>query len=228
MRGALLVTVGAILIGVANQAVVVHGLIRLAALVGVGLVMLGVALLGWRHRAARGAAVGVVIVVLLVAISPVRTDGAVLQRQMVGEARRFEGVPYVWGGERRDGIDCSGLPRAARRAAALSLAMTAIDPGLVRVAIVDWFVDVPAKGLLAGKGTRQIAVAARADLLPRELLRPGDLICTADGTHVMVVLDEHHVIEADPLPDRVIVAPMNDLKNPWMTTPVVAVRFLDP
>ena len=87
---------------------------------------------------------------------------------------------------------------------------------------------VTAKGFLAGRGTVKIAEATRADLLPKDLLRPGDLLCTADGTHVMVVLDEHSVIEADPVPNRVIVAPMSDLKNAWMKTRVVAVRLLPP
>jgi hypothetical protein len=106
--------------------------------------------------------------------------------------------------------------------------VTNLDPALARAALLDWFFDVPAKGLLAGRGTTRVAEAARAGLLPRERLRPGDLVCTSDGTHVMMLLDDHHVIEADPLPGRVIVASMDDLANPWMTKPVVVVRFAAP
>jgi hypothetical protein len=77
------------------------------------------------------------------------------------------------------------------------------------------------------RGTERIAAADRAGLLPPALV-PGNLVATADGSHVMVVLDATHLIEADPLPNKVIIASVDDLKNPWMTTKVVAVRFLPP
>lgn len=228
MRDALLIIAGVVAVVAARASVVVDGMTKLAVLFGLAMAVLGLGLLARRHRGARVVAAVVGVVGLIVALAPVRTDGDTLQAQMVDEVRRFEGVPYAWGGESPRGIDCSGLPRAARRAAAMHLAVTRFDPGLVRTAIVAWFVDVPAKGFLAGRGTVEIARAKRAELLPKALLRPGDLLCTADGTHVMVVLDENTVIEADPLPNRVIVAPMSDLKNPWMKTGIVAVRLTPP
>ena len=41
------------------------------------------------------------------------------QPDPVAVARRFLGVPYLWGGNGPGGIDCSGLVQAARRACAL-------------------------------------------------------------------------------------------------------------
>ncbi len=207
---------------------VVNGLARLGVVFGCALAAIGLLLLARKSAVGRVVFTGVAAAGLVVVVAPVHTSGQALQAQLVVEVHRYVGVPYMWGGESIHGIDCSGLPRAARRDAAIALAIRNIDPGLIRVAIVDWFVDVGASGLLAGRGTSRVAAANRADLLPRALLEPGDLICTADGTHVMVVVDDDSVIEADPLPDRVIVAPVADHRNPWMNTPVVAVRFLPP
>lgn len=48
------------------------------------------------------------------------------QRQtVVAMAKRFKGVPYLWGGKSTDGIDCSGLVQAAYRAAGIYLSRDA-------------------------------------------------------------------------------------------------------
>lgn len=44
-----------------------------------------------------------------------------LREELVGTARRFLGVPYLWGGEDRDGFDCSGLTMVSYRLNGLNL-----------------------------------------------------------------------------------------------------------
>lgn len=207
---------------------VVNNMVRLAVVAAVVFAVVGLALLAVQFKPLRVVVALVVVAFVIVVVAPIGADGPTLQQQMVKEIVRYDGVPYEWGGESLVGIDCSGLPRSARRSAAVTLALQKVDPGLLRFAALDWLVDVPARGFLEGRGTVRVAAADRAALLPPEALVPGNLIATADGSHVMVVLDATHLIEADPLPNKVIIAPIDDLKNPWMTTKVVAVRFLSP
>ncbi|MDD2774010.1 MAG: C40 family peptidase [Elusimicrobiales bacterium] len=87
----------------------------------------------------------------------------------VEQARKFKGVPYVWGGTSKNGIDCSGLTSVAYRSAGKSIPRTAHEQF---------------------KSAQQIK---------REELQPGDLIflgSTAKITHVIMYTGDDNVIEA--------------------------------
>lgn len=67
--------------------------------------------------------------------------GPPLGRHLIMQARRFLGVPYLWGGITTTGFDCSGLVRAVARSFGLELprdtrdqitAGNSVDPGGIR------------------------------------------------------------------------------------------------
>jgi cell wall-associated NlpC family hydrolase len=82
-------------------------------------------------------------------------------------AKRFRGVPYVWGGSSpRTGFDCSGF---------------------VRYVYSHFGVSLPHSSY--GDMSRGRAVL-------RKYLKPGDLVFFAGGSHVGIFIGRHRVIDA--------------------------------
>ncbi len=87
--------------------------------------------------------------------------------ELIERARTYVGVPYVWGGESRSGMDCSGL---------------------VQRSLADLGVDISRTA--RQQGTEGRAVGSMDDALP------GDLLIFDGGTHVGIYLGDGRMIDA--------------------------------
>jgi cell wall-associated NlpC family hydrolase len=97
------------------------------------------------------------------------TAGTATGDDLVTAARKYLGTPYVWGGESlaEGGLDCSGL---------------------VQLAMKDLGVDVPRTARAQMTIGTEVASLAQA--------RPGDLIITRGGGHVMIYLGDNQVLHS--------------------------------
>ncbi|WP_154792080.1 C40 family peptidase [Occultella kanbiaonis] len=97
------------------------------------------------------------------------TAGTATGADLVTAARKYLGTPYVWGGESlaEGGLDCSGL---------------------VQLAMKDLGVDVPRTARAQMTIGTEVASLAQA--------RPGDLIITRGGGHVMIYLGDNQVLHS--------------------------------
>lgn len=93
--------------------------------------------------------------------------GAATGTDVVASAQKYLGVPYVFGGEDASGMDCSGL---------------------VQRVYADLGIDVPR--LVSGQMKIGTEVGSLAEA------KPGDLIVTGGGEHILIYAGNNKVIHA--------------------------------
>src|SRR5262245_22084547 len=166
----------------------------------IGIWVVGAAIF-WNKKVARRVILAVGIIPMLFLCMPgYRYDKAFLRQEYVNELSKYENVDYVWGGEKRSGIDCSGLIRAGLINADIRQGIIRLNPGLVRAGIYLWWNDSSAYELGSGYKDRAKRIATIKDLeeVDYTVIRPGDFVVKADGTHTMAYLSDKIWIEADP------------------------------
>jgi cell wall-associated NlpC family hydrolase len=95
------------------------------------------------------------------------TTGKVTGADVVADAKKYLGVPYVFGGTSASGLDCSGL---------------------VQRVFKDLGIDVPR--LVSGQSTVGTEVPSLAQA------QPGDIIVTNGGEHIVIYAGDGKVIHA--------------------------------
>ncbi len=155
-------------------------------------------------------------------------ESSKLHDYYVTALRRMEGAPYVWGGERKGGIDCSGLPRRALRDALWQMGLETGNGTAFRRWAEQWWFDASAKALGENyRGfTRPMGMAGKLRDLDFYTLSPGDMGVTADGRHLMVFLGDGEWIQADPGSSRVTIEKPVMCGNVWFDAQVTMHRWM--
>lgn len=182
-------------------------------------------------RKRRTAIIGLIflpVIVLGMYFAPAKPiESAELKNLYMRNLSRYQGTLYIWGGENRIGIDCSGLPRKSLRLAYLELGVKTFNGACVREYVRQWWHDASAKAL--SQGYRGYAVSlgmeGKVSTVDDSKLEPGDLAITKSGVHVMVYFGTGKWIQADPEMLRVVILDGRTSSNRWFSAPVKFYRW---
>jgi len=203
-------------------------LTRVCLLIAILMMWLGFVAWVWHVKVARLAALAIPLFVFVFFMIRSRdVDRAGMRINYVKSLRRYEGTRYIWGGENRVGIDCSGLVREGLIHADIGCGLRTLDPALVREGLFIWWNDCSARELRDGyrNRTRFVLSARGINELDAAQLFPGDLAVTRDGSHVLAYIGDGTWIEADPAVGRVVTAKSPSTGNGWLAIPVNIVRW---
>jgi NlpC/P60 family/Cobalt transport protein len=205
-----------------------YTIMRLAIVMLIAAIWLGIFYLWWRRVAIRIVSITISVLLLLVAISPDRpVNIAALRSEYIRQLHTYTGTPYVWGGENRFGIDCSGLVRQGLIQANLQQGITTLNPTLMRRGLAMWWFDLSALALRDGERgwTQRLFKASSINQIDLTKLLPGDLATTIDGQHILAYIGQNKWIEADPNYQKTIVVTVPERDNFWFHVPIYTLRW---
>ena len=177
------------------------GLTRAALLAGFALLWVALAYLNRERRPAIACLIAIPLLFAVFLMLPNRrVEPSALRREYVRSLLPYRGAVYIWGGENRIGIDCSGLIRCGWIDTNLRLGLRTANPGPVRAAIRTWLQDCSAQELGEGyRGRTEFVANVRAlNRADYDLLAPGDIAVSDGGKHTLAYLGSETWIEAEP------------------------------
>jgi hypothetical protein len=204
-----------------------HTSLRMALVGGVFGLWAGALFLFWDRLLARLLCLLVAVAASVLLLLPTRSiDTDALRTEYVRALQSYQGTPYVWGGETKLGIDCSGLVRAGMIDAEAREAIRAQNFVLLRKAASLWWNDFSAEAMAdeyQGR-TRKVGEFASLNETDYRQLLPGDLAVTSGKQHVLAYIGDKTWIEADPQAMKVVSvkAPSQD---GWFVQQVQVMRW---
>jgi hypothetical protein len=192
----------------------------------------GVILLYWNTLWIRILALLPAVLLGIVLLLPERhVDREALRRTYVDSLKSYEGTLYVWGGEHRTGIDCSGLTRRAFMDALVTEGIRQKEPSLLRSALSLWWNDASAQAMGEGHQgkTWKFATVPALNDADYTKLKPGDLAVTQGGTHILAYLGEENGkktwIQANPIAWKVIHNTVPDTQDVYFGMEAKLIRW---
>lgn len=201
--------------------------LRLALVSGIFALWAGALFLFWDRLLVRIMCLLVAAAAGILALLPTRSiDTDALRAEYLRSLKSYQGTIYVWGGETKLGIDCSGLIRAGLIDAEAREALRAQNFVLLRKAASLWWNDFSAKAIseeYQGR-TRTLGHFASLNEVDYAQLQTGDLAVTGEKQHILAYTGDKTWIEADPKVMKVVsvTAPSND---GWFVQPVILLRW---
>lgn len=206
------------------------GTLRLFLVVAVLILWCGAVCLLWKYKIAKRVLLVASVLFAVFLLSPSHSSNPQsLQQEYVRALKSYDGTPYVWGGESKRGIDCSGLMRCALIDANVKQGFTNVNPAAIREGFSLWWNDCSAKALkeeYQGK-TRFLFAASNLNHVNYSAMQPGDIAVTSSGVHVLAYIGNQTWIEADPnaIQGDCVIQVKTPTRNAWFNQPVHIMRW---
>lgn len=205
-----------------------RGVLRLAVLcLFFGLLLSGIAFF-WKQRPVRFGLLALVVLTLLPLALPARAvDSGRLREAYLESLKSYDGTTYIWGGENRLGIDCSGLVRRGFICATMKQGLVEFNGALIRKSCSLWWYDASAEAMRDGYRGESVVLFEAPELnsLDYGRLLPGDFAVTRNGVHTLVYIGEKKWMQADPGRGRAQYEQVPVEDSGWFTTPVYILRW---
>ncbi|MGB3691346.1 MAG: NlpC/P60 family protein [Spirulinaceae cyanobacterium] len=206
-----------------------YGILRLTIVILLVSAFCGGLFIFWPQKIVRITCLILLVIVASLTLLPGREiiDTSALRQSYVQQLSKYQGSPYVWGGENKIGIDCSGLVRQGLIKANWQQGLLSFNPNLIRKGLSLWWHDTSAVALRDEykNYTKQLFLSPSINELNHNRIKPGDLAVTADGVHILAYIGNQTWIEADPNYQQVIKVKIPEPNNPWFNVPIYTLQW---